>query len=307
MELIEGQPVELKGVIAEISPRFWSNGWGWCVLRLKDEEEIKVTGTLEGHSEGSYVTVRGTYKVDPKYGRKIEASVVLVESLSHDPAAIYGWLTRTFPKDKAMARGLADDLERFEDRWKALTDDATLAAIGVSEALRARIVEKATEYLVTLEHLRFLLELGFEDREAGRVVKRYGIATKDVVTADVYTLVHDGVVSFARVDTVAQHGQGMTTGGLPRLAAAVSATLAYAAQEGHTAMPESALIEEAAELAGVYPQQVAKVFDAIKARLRPHGRKWQTRWLAKAEQDIANIVWALATRENEDEEEVCSL
>src|SRR4051812_28687788 len=90
----DGELVELRGILESLSNRFWS-GWGFGVLTT-DRGQIKITGALEGHVAGTSLIVRGAFK-ETAYGRQLDCSSIVVDSVSGDLTVIRSWAKKACP------------------------------------------------------------------------------------------------------------------------------------------------------------------------------------------------------------------
>ena len=249
----EEQVVELRGVLESVSARFWS-GWGFATLQSEDGRLVKITGTLEGHVAGSSVLVRGVY-VESRYGRQLDCSSIAVDSVSGELAVIRGWARRSV---KGLEHDVVTRMRRIaiKDRWAVLSSEALLIDAGFACDDAKKIAEAARGYLLFIEAKRGLMERGFTDKESAALWTRYDESVLQVVDQDPYLPVLEGVLGFARVDVVL--GGPFPRTHERRLHAAQVAAVLSVQRLGHTATLPSAMVKEAAQLAGVYTDAVER-------------------------------------------------
>lgn len=269
----DGQTVELKGILSEVSSRSWAGGWSHGTLRTIEDGEIKITGILEGQVRGSCLLVRGTYIEDAKWGPQIKCSSILVDSVSNDVYVITAWAEQTFkPSDDdenlpegvtvaALVAGIATICEDYEDeeRWATLCSEVQLRVYFESR-VAALVSKRANSYIKGIEAKRDLMNLGFTAREAEKIYKFYGLTSVPDWRREPYEVVISDVLGFARADAVvdALEDLDVSPTDVKRLIAAMLQALRSAARNGHTALPEHAMIKEAADIAGVYPEAVQR-------------------------------------------------
>jgi len=248
--------IEMRGVLEQVSNRFYSRGWGFGTL-LTEKGPIKIVGTLEGHVAGTSLIVRGTYK-DSAYGRQLDCSSIIVDSVSGDLTVVRGFLR----KNKALRDHETEILFVVRDltsdeRWIALQDAGVLQKLGLEREL-ARIVEtEVTLYFVLITTKRGLMEQGLTDKEADALVLKYHTDAVRRLREDPWGIVVARVLAFQRVEAVV--GRHSYPRVYPRrLQAAVVQALAGQLRNGHTAVPHDAVMREAANIASVYPDAVAR-------------------------------------------------
>jgi hypothetical protein len=272
--------VELRGVLSTISARFYAGGWGFGTLQT-DDGLVKITGTLEGHVEGTSLVVRGAFK-DTAYGRQLDCSSIIVDSVSGNLAVIRAWARRQCPD-------YIDDIERVcrkavpRERWAVLSSEIELCKAGLQLAKAAAIAAVAQSYLALIRTKKGLMELGFTDSESEKLCKTYGEQVNRVLSEDPYVVVLGRALSFSRVDAVMA---GRTPRNHPRrLHAAQVQALLDGQRYGHTAMVPVAVEQEAADMAGVYREAIATA--GVPREIVSYDGWYQLRSVAAHEQSIA--------------------
>lgn len=301
MKYNHGDPVEIKGVISDLNPRVWARGWTTGKLRaLATRIEYKITGILEGYVTGTRVTVRGTWKEDPKYGGSIAVDAVLVDELTGDAVVVESWFAKKLPDYFHVAVKVID-MAAAARRWEILRSSEELQYhIALDKDSADKVAGEVDLYLKNLEAMKHIMAKGFTEQEANRILSEYRTQAELVMSADIYTLVHDEVVPFHRVDVIAQEHYDAERTSTPRVCAAVAAALLEAARNGHTGLGIHEACEEGAKHAGLYPDAVSEVLPECMQYFRQYGDLLQLRRLAQDEANIARALHVLARRNREE-------
>lgn len=288
---MDGQEVELRGILETISNRFYSGGWGFGTLST-DKGVVKITGTLEGHVAGSSLIVRGSYK-STTYGLQLDCSSIVVDSVSGDMNVIRSWARKHCAEHEFDIVTLCRHLDDSE-RWPILADEDRILSEGISKEAAAAIASGAKAYLWLIAAKKGLMEKGFTDREAEKMCTIYGERVMTVLEEDPYSIVIERIVPFGRIDVVVD---GRISRADPkRMQAAVVQALSGALRNGHTAVDPKGVRQEAAQMAGVYPDAVERAGLPTRA-VRTFDGKLQLRASAYAEADIAAWVMEAVRRE----------
>jgi hypothetical protein len=295
-----GDPVEVKGVISDLNPRVWARGWTTGKLRaLATRTEYKITGILEGYITGTRVTVRGTWKEDPKYGGGIAVDAVLVDELTGDAVVVEAWFAKKLP-DHFPVSYRVTAVVPIERRWEVLRSADELTALGIERDDAEKVAMEVDIYLRNLEAMKHIMAKGFTEQEANRILSEYRTQAELVLDADIYTLVHDEVVPFHRVDLIAQEQYSVERTAVPRICAGVAAALIEAARNGHTGLGVHEACVEGAKHAGLYPDIVQEVLPECMQHFKIYGDLVQLRRLANDEVSIARALHVLARRNKEE-------
>jgi hypothetical protein len=309
----------MRGILTEISSRFWSNSWGYGTLKSKEHGEFKVTGTLEGHVRGTCLIVRGEYTEEGKYGAQIKCNSILVDSVSNDVYVIRAWAIQTFKHDddtedtkeeqSELVESLADICYKIDeaDRWNVLCDEVLLEELGMDPKFAHKVAKSANLYVKGIEAKRDLMKLSFTSREAEKIYAFYGDSAVSDWVRDPYEVTIRDVVGFARADAVvgATPDISVSPTDTQRLIAAMLQALRAASRNGHTALKEPALLKEAAEIAGVYEEAVYRAMSHVvwvgaQTIQRPHlarfGQLVQLPDTAEHEETIAQWIATAAYR-----------
>lgn len=300
MKYQHGDPIEVKGVITDLNPRVWARGWTTGKLRaLATRTEYKITGILEGYVPGTRVTVRGTWKEDPKYGGGIAVDAVLVDELTGAAVVVEAWFQKKL-EDYAHVAACVVSLVPVERRWEVLRSSEELQALGVAADEAEKVAIEVDLYLRNLEAMKHIMAKGFTEQEANRILVEYRTQAELVMEADIYTFVHDEVVPFHRVDLIAQEHYGVERTSATRICAGVAAALIEAARNGHTGLGVHEACVEGAKHAGLYPDIVQEVLPECMQHFRIYDDLLQLRRLASDEASIARALIVLAQRNREE-------
>lgn len=294
-----GDVVELKGTLTDLSTRVWARGWSFGKIRAQNRVEYRITGILEGHVEGTQVTVRGVWKDDPKRGGGIALDSIMVESLSGDSFSVEAWFQKHLPEHEEVGEHVIREV-LTADRWDVLADAEALVDLGCSAVEALEVAKAVSTYLASIASKKFLLSIGFTEQEANRIMARYKTGADMVLAVDPYELVHDEVVAFHRVDVVAMGYYGTTAMDETRICGALSAALLEAARNGHTGLGVHEVCVSAAEYAGVYPDTIKEALPRCLKYFVQYDGILQTRRLARDERAVARSIAALVRRNAEE-------
>lgn len=278
---VDGQEVELRGVLDSLSSRFYSGGWGFGTI-LTEHGAVKITGTLEGHVVGTSIAIRGTYKTTA-YGQQVDCSSIVVDAVGGEIHVIRAW-ARKYCQELETEVVRVCRVQKPEDRWAVLTNVEQLQAAGFSEEQARVVALNAKTYLLIIEMKRELMQRGFSDREAQKMLDAYGPEDVFVILEeDPFGIVIDRVLPFSRIDAVAAN---VPRGDRRRLHAAQVQTLVGQMRNGHTALRPRAVMKEAAEIAGVYPDKIQAV--GYPREIVDRGDFWQLASTAEVEEQVAD-------------------
>lgn len=286
-----GQEVELRGVLDSISSRFYSGGWGFGVL-YTDRGLIKITGTLEGHVKGTSLVVRGVFK-DSNYGQQLECSSIVVDQVSGELTVIRSWARKHVKDLESEVVNYARPVP-VDARWVALCNRDKLEAFGFDVEQAREIATKAKTYLILIETKKDLMNLGFTDAEAEKLLTAYKTKALMVLSEDPYAAVIERVLPFTRIDTVVD-GK-FARNDTRRLHAAQVQSLVSGHRDGHMAKAPEAVVKEAAQLAGLYPDAVRMC--GVPSEIKEYEGLWQLRSAYYSEADIAAWVTTAMAIEN---------
>ncbi|MFN2204064.1 MAG: ATP-dependent RecD-like DNA helicase [Caldilineaceae bacterium] len=256
----------LRGVIERIT--FHSEETGYTVAKLTPElnsrdlfgqsDQVTLVGNMASINIGEFVELRGEWKLHPEYGRQF----VVEHMHTVLPATIAGiekYLGSGMIKGvgPVTARRIVacfgeDTLDVIEQAPERLTE-----VPGVGRK-RVQMIRKAwAEQRAIKEVMLFLQSNGVSTSLATKIYKYYGDDAIGIVQSDPYRLAQDIYgIGFLTADRIAR-SLGIPVDSPQRVAAGVAYALNQAADNGHVFLPSSQLLQNAAQLLDVTPQQAA--------------------------------------------------
>lgn len=242
---------EFKGTIEDIRFRNEENGYTVATV-VSGSTDITVVGVFPPVSEGSFVSVSGTFVTHPRFGRQLKADVVRLErpeTTSGVTQFLGSGLIRGIGPKRAAAI-----VEKFgKDTLDVIEKDPKrLATVqGISPRIAKDIAESYGKVRAAADAMSFLMEYSVTSGLAMKIFNEYGESTIATVTSNPYRLIEDvHGVGFLTADRMAS-----SLGISPRSDFRVRAGIFYALSEnaeknGNTLLPRTALADEAARLLG---------------------------------------------------------
>jgi len=240
----------LSGVLERIIYSNLENHY--CVGELREEESgvmHTVTGVLPQVQCGETLQLDGYWETHKQHGRQFKIS----SFNSTLPASVYGirkYLGSGLVPGigKAYAKKIVDTFG--EETFEVIENHSgRLREVEGIGPKRAGEVKKAWEtQRASREIMLFLQTYGVSVRNCLRLVKRYGNQAKAVLMEDPYATAREiEGIGFKTADQIARNlGFGFSSP--ERIEAGLLHVLKDKESEGHTALPRSFLIEEAARL-----------------------------------------------------------
>lgn len=230
--------------------------------------KITITGTLPGVQCGETLSLTGQWTRHPKHGDQFK-----VESFRSElPSTVYG--IRKY-LGSGLVRGIGKTYaKKIVDKFGADTlrviseESALLKTVPGIGPHRARAIKQAWDEQHALrEVMVFLQTYGATVSQCLRLVKRYGTDAKNVLSREPYRVAREiPGIGFKTADRIAVN-LGFANDSPPRLDAGILFALDALQDEGHTAYPEDALIDHAAQMLGTGRDLVAgRIADLVKAR-----------------------------------------
>ncbi|MCC9077374.1 AAA family ATPase [Litorilinea aerophila] len=256
----------LRGVIERITYLNPENGY--TVAKLTPEQrprhlfgaegEVTIVGNMASVNVGEFVELTGRWTIHPEYGKQF-----LVEGMrSVLPATVAGL-------EKYLGSGLIKGVgpvtaRRIVRHFGLETLDVIehqptrLQEVpGVGRKRTRMIIQAWAEQRAIKEVMLFLQSHGVSTSLATKIYKHYGNDAIAIVQADPYRLARDIYgIGFLTADKIAR-SLGMAPDAPQRVAAGVAYTLNQATDEGHVFLPADELVQAAASLLEVSPQQAA--------------------------------------------------
>lgn len=227
---------------------------GWTVIRVSPDDgpPATVTGPLLGVRDGDRLRMTGRWVEHPRFGRQFEVSS-FIQLL---PSTLDG--IRRYLASRRI-RGIGPKTaDRLVDAFGLATFDVLdreparlLEVRGIGSATARRIASSWSEQRAHREVLVFLASHGVTPGLALRVARRYGASALHTVRSNPYRLAEEvSGIGFLTADRIAR-GLGVPPEAPERLEAGVLHVLSRAADDGHTALLESQLAEDARAALGV--------------------------------------------------------
>ncbi|MDE5825603.1 MAG: ATP-dependent RecD-like DNA helicase, partial [Lachnospiraceae bacterium] len=247
---------KLKGFVEHIIFKNAENGYG--VINLKvDEMEITCTGTFTNLDEGESIEAEGTYVDHAVYGKqfKVERFEVIAPE---DRVAVERYLGSG--AIKGVGAALAARIVRHfgDDTFRIIEEEPhRLAEIkGISERKAREIAEQVEEKKDARDAMLFLQKYGISNTLAIKIYKQYGMGLYKIMQENPYKLAEDvSGIGFRIADEIASR-IGIHTDSDYRIRSGILYTLLQAGAEGHVFLPEELLLEKAAEMLGLTPEQI---------------------------------------------------
>jgi exodeoxyribonuclease V alpha subunit len=262
----------LHGAVERIT--YYNPENGYSVLRLRPEGGrpsgmsreglVTVTGNLPELSPGEYLKLRGSWVNHPRHGLQFQAEIC-EQALPATLAGIRRYLGSGLVKgigprlaERIVAHFGEHTLEVIEEHPEQLQ-----AVPDIGPKRVARIAAAWQEQKQVKEIMLFLHSYGVSTNLATKIYKRYGDQALQVVRSDPYQLARDIYgIGFKTADRIAQ-ALGLPIDHPTRLEAGVIFALNQATEEGHVYMPQSMLVENAAQILEVQPEQVLPAVERL--------------------------------------------
>jgi exodeoxyribonuclease V alpha subunit len=296
-------PDGLSGLIERIT--FHNPETGFAVMRVAVKgrrEPMTVVGVVASVNTGEWITAQGTWVRDREHGLQLRADSITC-SAPNSREGIEKYLGSGLIKGvgPVYAKKLVD---RFGEEIFTIIDEcsARLEEIdGIGPTRRRKIKAAWTEQKLVREIMIFLHSHGVSTSRALRIYKTYGEKAIETVRADPYTLAKDiHGVGFKSADLIAQK-LGLPRDSIIRTQAGIMHSLLEATSQGHCALPQGALIEQATQLLGVDIAIVEQALERLilNAEVVPEQIAEQhllyLPYLRRAEQGIAKLLRKLSS------------
>jgi exodeoxyribonuclease V alpha subunit len=218
---------------------------GWKVGKFQPEAKGQQEFTIKGNILESYldcdVEIKGDWVDDPNYGRGFQISAVIRQAPSK-LQTIQQWLALNV---KGLGPGTSKKvIEQFGDSIRAVLEFSPqqIADIkGISMATAQNAFAAWAENPQQREMQLLLLEGGLSHLLAGKVNKRFGPSSVQIITDNPYRLTQVSGIGFKSADKMAL-SWGWSPQRPERLDAAAIDLLNEAVDEGHTFMNKSELV-----------------------------------------------------------------
>jgi exodeoxyribonuclease V alpha subunit len=257
MEVLEGT---LERIVFQNAETHWTVG------RLRPDAGgmfVTVVGSIVGVQEGAPLRLSGEWVNDPKFGKQFKVESYATKS----PETLVG-IERYL--GSGLIPGIGPELaKRIVDKYGLQTldildgDIKKLAAVdGIGPARIKQIAEAWKAQREVQDVMVFLRGIGVSTAYAGRIYKRWGRESMNVIRANPYRLTEIWGIGFRTADGIARN-LGLPADAPARLETGLVHVLTELAEDGHMHMPEVLLIEKAAELLDVDRDLLTEPLDAL--------------------------------------------
>lgn len=247
----------LKGFVEHIIYKNPQNGYGVINL-LVGEIEVTCTGIFTHLDEGECIEAEGAYVEHAVYGTQFKVDRFHVVA-PEDAVAMERYLGSGAVKGVGAALA-ARIVRRFgDDTFRIIEEEPhRLAEIkGISEKKAREIAEQVEEKKDIREAMIFLQKYGISNTLALKIFNQYGMGLYKIMQENPYKLAEDVTgIGFRIADEIASK-IGIHTDSDYRIRSGILYTLLQAGAEGHIYLPENMLLEKAAAMLELMPEQIA--------------------------------------------------
>ena len=247
------QTEELHGTVDRVTFRNPQNGYSVIQVTIDNPpDRITAVGMCPNARVGSYVTMKGSFIVHPKFGRQFTVQS-LFETQPSTAEGIERYLSSGLINGigkKTAERIVKEFGSSALDVLKSEPDKvAALSGVGKKKAdLIASALAQQTEFD---KILRFLVEHKISPNLSAKIYEKYKDKTLDTVQKDPYTLARDiRGIGFQTADTIALN-IGISPHSPQRLRAGIWHALEDASDEGHCYLTRQILLDRSRTLLGV--------------------------------------------------------
>lgn len=261
----EPEGVTLDGTLARVVYRHPDSGFTVARIHTTDGGEATVVGELWGIPEGTPLRVRGQWVDDRRFGRQLKVAGYQVRS----PETLVGI-------EKFLGGGIIPGIgPELARRMVAHFGPRTLEVVereptrltevdGIGPSRAARISQAFAEHRHVQDVMVFLRGHGVSAAFAGRIVRKYGQDAVRVVRENPYRLaVEVWGIGFRTADAIAEK-LGIARDAPERLRAGLVHVLGEHVEDGHTHVPQDALLERGGEILAVARDKLAPALDQLE-------------------------------------------
>lgn len=240
---------------------------GYTVIRCKAQgydDIITAVGIMPDVHVGAVLTMKGNWRLDPKYGRQL-----VIESFEETlPATVYGI-------EKYLGSGLIKGIgplfaRRIVREFGAetlsiieKTPDALIRVQGIGKVRVERIKKSWAEQKEIKNVMLFLQEHDVSTAHATKIYKQYGADSIQAVQENPYRLAEDiWGIGFKTADTIAAK-LGFGKDHYMRLRSGILYTLNRLADEGHCYAEREQLLETGAKLLEIGTEPLSETLNAM--------------------------------------------
>ena len=175
------------------------------IPELADKQHIHIVGTLPELNYRTTYKFYGYYTKHNKYGDQLEVSTYEVEIPTKEEELIGFLSSDMFPIGEVTAKKIVD---KFKDKTLdiILNDKDKLKEIPrLSEEKVNKIHNILTDYQGSSKIVMEMTSLGFNNKEAMNIFKKYGTNSLDKIKDNIYNLIDDMEFSFNIIDDIASN------------------------------------------------------------------------------------------------------
>lgn len=243
------QTDEITGIIERSIYEHPDNGFSVLVMTMGPKQSTIITGHLAHVKEGQQVTVQGSWKMHPKFGKQFEVT----SCIAHTPTTTYGlkkYLGSGLIKGigPAYAEKLVDYfgtdvLSIIEHDPQRLKEVQGIGDKRIEKIAQGWAAQKEISTIMV-----FLQERGVSVNFATKIYKTYGKQSIDILNDNPYRMVDDiWGVGFKTADKIAQQ-LGIDKNSLARVRAGIGYAISSTVEQGHLYVSLDALKEKTIEL-----------------------------------------------------------
>lgn len=175
------------------------------IPELADKQHIHIVGTLPELNYRTTYKFYGYYTKHNKYGDQLEVSTYEVEIPTKEEELIGFLSSDMFPIGEVTAKKIVD---KFKDKTLdiILNDKDKLKEIPrLSEEKVNKIHNILTDYQGSSKIVMEMTSLGFNNKEAMNIFKKYGTNSLDKIKDNIYNLIDDMEFNFNIIDDIASN------------------------------------------------------------------------------------------------------
>lgn len=245
-----------KGYVQHITYLNPANGYGVIQL-VADEEELTCTGFFSHIDEGECIEVEGTFIEHAVYGMQLKMERYKVVP-PEDAVSVERYLGSGAIKGvgAALAKRIvkrfgSETFRIIEEEPQRLTE-----VKGISERIAREIAEQVEDKKDIREAMIYLQKYGISNTLSLKIYQKYGMGLYRVMQENPYKLAEDiQGVGFRIADEIASK-IGIHTDSDYRIRSGILYTLLQAGAQGHVYLPKEMLLEKAAQMLGLKPEQI---------------------------------------------------
>lgn len=251
----------IRGTIGTV--RFYNPKSGWAVLSIHaDGESVTAVGSVINPREGDEYEFRGSFIVDPKYGRQFKFSQTEVLLPSTRKGVIRYLASIAYGVGEVRAArivgALGDDCLAKLQANPDLLDTLDFLTTAQKEEIKLHI----REHKAVAEVSGLICREGLTPNLAARIVAHFGDDAVRIVKEEPYRLTELDGIGFLTADRIAM-AVGIRPDAPARIQAAIQHILSEAENDGHCYLRPNDLVREAPALLGTDPG-VPAIAEAVK-------------------------------------------